>query len=198
MNLSEVLSGLPVREILDAATCQLNIPVVFRKRKQVLTDFVLKNLTPAVEKSLRDRLAARTPTRSGTSQRKRKREEPQPTPTRKPARIDASEPNEDGEFLEVPSDVTLKSCYRQFYEATSNAALEHVICAVCAREKSRQHDGVTDLALGEIPSPTRLAPHQPHTNHTLFDGMLLASKGFSGQKYINYRAGNESRRLPQL
>ena len=182
MNLPEVLSSLPIREILDAAASQLNVPVVFQKRKQVLTNFVLKNLTPAVEKSLQDRLAARTPTRSGTSHRKRKREEPQPTPTRKPARIDASEPNKDSEFLDLPSDAILKSCYRQFYEATSNAALERVICAVCARERSRQHDGVTDLALGDIPSPTRLAPHRAHANHTLFNGMLLAPEGVGGRE----------------
>ena len=182
MNLSEVLSSLPIREILNAATCQLNVPGVYRKRKQVLTDFALKNLTPAVEKCLRDRLAARTSTRPGTSLRKRKREEPQPTPTRKPPRIDVSEPNEEGEFLELPSDTTLKTCYRQFYEATSSAALEHVICAVCARERSHQHDSVTVVTLKEIPSPTRLAPHRPHTNHTLFDGMLLAPEGVTDRE----------------
>ena len=182
MNLPEVLSSLPIREILDAAACQLNIPAVFRKKKQVLIDFVLKNLTPAVEKSLRDRLAARTPTRSGTTQRKRKREESQPTPARKPPRTDASEPKEDGEFLELASDGTVKACYRQFYEATSNAALEHVTCAVCARERSRQHDAVMEYALGDIPSPMRLAPHQPHSDHTLFNGMLLAPEGIGSQE----------------
>lgn len=177
MHLSEVLSNLPVREILDSTVRQLDIPAICRKKKDVLTSFILGNLTPGVEKSLRDRLAARTSARSGTSLRKRKREEPDPTPTRKSSRIDANEPNDDGEFLGLPSNAVLKSCYRQFYEATSNRALEQVVCAVCARERGRQLDGVLDFNLEDIPSPTRLAPHQHHPSHTLFDEMLLAPEG---------------------
>lgn len=176
MHLSNVLSKLPVKEILDAVH-QLTIPAPFRRKKDVLTGFILRNLTPEVEKNLREKLAARTSTGSGTSHGKRKRDEPQPTPTRKSPRVDADEPSESGEFLELPSDAALRSCYRQFYEATSNAALEHVICAVCARERGRQLDGVSGVDIGDIPSPSRLAPHQTHPDHTLFGGMLLAPEG---------------------
>ena len=133
MRLSEVLSSLPVREILDATTRQLAIPGICRKKKDVLTRFILENLTPDVERNLRDRLAARTSTKPGTWLQKRKRDDSQPTPSGKWSRLDAAEPNDDGYFLELPSDTVLKSCYRQFYEAMSDAALEHVVCAVCRR-----------------------------------------------------------------
>ena len=137
MHLSDVLSSLTVKEILDAVR-QLVIPVPFRRKKEVLIQFILGNLTPEVEKNLRDKLSART-SRAGT--RKRKRDEPQPTATRKSSRIDTDEPTDDGEFLELPSDTIIKSCYRQFYEATSNTALEQAVCAVCGRERGCQQIG---------------------------------------------------------
>ena len=121
MNLSDVLSKLPVIEILDAV-CQLTIPTPFRRKKEVLTKFILGNLTPEVEKNLRDKLVVQA-AKPGTSRGKRKRDEPQPTPTRKSPRVDSDEPRDDGEFLELPPDAILKSCYHQFYEATSNVAL---------------------------------------------------------------------------
>lgn len=179
MILPEALSSLSIKEILDATAHQLDVPAICRKRRQVLTDFVVKNATPAVEKSLLDRLATKTP-RSGTRLRKRKRDEPWPTTTRKLPRTDTDEPNDNGEFLDLPSGAILKSCYRQFYKATSNAALEYAVCAICGRERSRQLDSITELALKDIPSPKRLAPHQPHADHTLFDGMLLAPDGVTG------------------
>ena len=145
-------------------------------------NFILENLTPEVERSLRDKLAARTSSGPGTSLRKRKREEPQQAPTRKSSRLDADEPNDDGAFLELPSEAVLKSCYRQFYKATSNAALELVVCAVCARERGHQTDSVSDFNLEDIPSPTRLAPLHPHPDHSLFDGMLLAQEGVIRQE----------------
>lgn len=177
MHLTQVLSSLPVREILDAALLDLDIPAICRKKKDILTSFILGNLMPEVERNLCNRLAAQiqTSTRPGISLQKRKREEPPQTfRARKSSRLDMDKPDDDGNFLELPSEAVLKSCYCQFYEATSNMALEHVVCAVCSRERGRQSDGVSDFSLKDILSPTRLVLHQPHPNHTLFDKMLLA------------------------
>ena len=176
MRLQDVLSSLPSKEILSVVH-PLVVPNPFRKNKASLTDFILRNITPEVEENLRNKLAARTPSKPGGSLQKRRREEPPQAPTRKWPRLDTDELDDDGEFLELPSDAVLKSCYRQFYEATSNAALEHTVCAVCARERGCQLDGVSDFSLDNIPSPTRLVPHRPHPDHTLFDGMLLEPEG---------------------
>ena len=175
MNLSDALSKLRIRDILDAAH-QLSVPRPCQRKKDVLTSFVLGNLTPDIEKNLRDKLATRAPARPMATPRKRKRDEPQSSAARKSSRIDADEVD-DGEFLDLPSEAAVKSCYRQFYEVTSNTALAHAVCAVCAREKSRQHDGIKSINLEDIPSPSRLAPHQSHPSHTLFDGMLLSPEG---------------------
>lgn len=176
MHLSDVISSLSMREIWDAIH-QLVVPTPYRRKKDVLTGFILRNLTPEVEKNLRDKLATQTSTKPRTPLRKRKRDEPEPTTTRKSPRVDTDKPDDDGEFLELPSDAVLRSCYRQFYEATSNAALEQVICAVCARERGCQPDGVLNIDIEAIPSPLRLVPHKPHPDHTIFDGMLLAPEG---------------------
>ena len=96
--------------------------------------------------------------------------------------MDTDELRDKGYFLELPSETVLKSCYRQFYEATSNAAPEHIICAVCARKRGCRLDSVSKFGLNDIPSPTRLVPDQPHPNHTLFQGMLLALEGVIRQE----------------
>ena len=181
MELSDILSRLRIQEILDAAR-QLVVPAPCQRRKNVLTSFILGNITPEIEKNLRDKLAARASTKPGTPQRKRKRDEPQPSAARKSSRMDAEELEDKGEFLELPSDAALKDCYRQFYEATSNAALEHAVCAVCARERGCQLDGIENVNLEDIPSSSRLVPHQFHPSHTLFDGMLLAPDGIIHQE----------------
>ena len=181
MELSDILSSLRIREILEAAH-QLTVPAPCQKKKHVLANYVLGNLTPEIERNLRSKLAARTSTKPDTPLRKRKRDEPQPSTARKSSRMDTDGLEDDGEFLELPSEAALKSCYRQFYEATSNAALEHKVCAVCARERSRQLDGIEDVYLEDIPSPLRLVPRQSHPCHTLFDGMLLSPKGIVRQE----------------
>jgi hypothetical protein len=56
-------------------------------------------------------------------------------------------------------------------------ALEQVVCAICACERGHQLDGVSDFTLENIPPPMYLVPHQPHPDHTLFDGMHLAPEG---------------------
>ena len=163
------ISKLLVKDILATVKDKLTVPRPFRKNKSTLTGFVAQNLTPSLEESLNEAL---------TGSKKRKREDETP-PTRKAFRPDAEDQDEPGEFLALPSDVVRKSCYRDFYEATSNAALKLVVCAVCGRERDHRPDKVLSLGLKEIPSPSRLSPQQPHPKHTLFDGMLLQPEGLA-------------------
>jgi hypothetical protein len=93
-----------------------------------------------------------------------------------------------GEFLDLPSEATQRSCYRQFYKATSSTALKLAVCAVCGRERDQLPDKVSSLNIKEIPSPSQLAPQQSHPEHTLFDGMLLQPEGLvhrSGHLFAN-------------
>ncbi|OCH93891.1 hypothetical protein OBBRIDRAFT_801545 [Obba rivulosa] len=81
------------------------------------------------------------------------------------------------EFMRLPSDAESKACYRAFYDATSNAALEMTICAVCAREVSVQGDLVTCIPLASLPHASRLIPRIQHPAHDLYDGKLLQPDG---------------------
>lgn len=182
------VSKLFAKDILAAAKGKLTIPRAFRSKKSTLTDFVVANLTPALEGSLNELLTRQSqpPATTVATDRKRKRDD-EPLPARKAARPDAEDPAA-GDFLELPSEATRKSCYRQFHEATSNAALKLVVCAVCGREQGHQPDKVSSMDTKEIPSPSRLAPQQPHPKHTLFDGMLLQPEGLvhdSGRSVAN-------------
>lgn len=182
------VSKLLAKDILAAAKGKLVIPRAIRNRKSTLTDFIVANLTPALEGSLSE-LLNRQPQPSATTaatDKKRKRDD-EPLPTRKASRPDTDDPGA-GEFLNLPSEATRKSCYRQFYEATSKDALKLVVCAVCGRERDHIPDNVLSLDVKEIPSPSRLAPQQPHPKHTLFDGMLLQPEGLihhSGRSFAN-------------
>lgn len=170
------VSKLLVKDVLAAAKGKLTIPRAFRSRKDALTDFVVANLTPALEGRLNELLTSQSqPSATAMADRKRKRAD-EPLPTRKVPRPGADD-LDTAEFLDLPSEATRKACYRQFYEATTNAMLKLVVCAVCGRERDHQPDGVLSLDLEEIPSPSRLAPQQPHPKHKLFKGMLLQPEG---------------------
>lgn len=186
MRLTEAFAKLTLKQLLDSAVGEIVVPRPIRKTKAALTAFITEHLTPNLEKNLQDLLAIRTAAKTAApSIRKRKRED-QPPSTRKASRLDPEDSEDSGEFLELPSEAVRKSCYREFYQATSNAALELAVCAVCARERGYQPDKVSQLPLGEIPSPSRLTPRQPHHQHTLFDGMLLQPEGvtYQGERLV--------------
>ena len=180
MRLTEVIAKLTLKQLQESVAGEIVVPRPVRKTKAALTTFITEHLTPTLENNLRDLLATHTTVQTVGSIRKRKREDGSPS-ARKVSRFDPDDSEDSGEFLELPSEAVRKSCYREFYEATSNAALELVVCAVCARERGRQPDRVSSVALDEIPSPSRLIPSQPHQKHTLFDGMLLQPEGITHQ-----------------
>lgn len=180
MRLTEAFEKLTVKQLLVSIAGEIVVPRPIRKTKAALTTFITEHLTPTLEKRLYDLLATHTTAQASASVRKRRRED-HPSSTRKVSRLDPDDPEDTGEFLELPSAANQKSCYRQFYEATSNTALELVVCAVCARERGRKPDDVTSMTLDKIPSPSRLVPSQPHQQHTLFGGMLLQPEGITHQ-----------------
>lgn len=183
MRLTEVFTELTAKQLLAGVAGEIVVPRPIRKTKAALTTFITKRLTPALEKNLHDLLATHATPQTPAPAQKRKRED-HSHPTRKAPRLDPddlNDPEDSGEFLELPSEAVRKSCYQKFYEATSNAALELVVCAVCARERDRQSDRVSRMALDKIPSPSCLIPGQAHQQHTLFDGMLLQPEGIAHQ-----------------
>ena len=56
MDIADLLSKLRIKDILEAAD-KLTIPLPCQRKKSVLASFILGNLTPELEKNLRDKLA---------------------------------------------------------------------------------------------------------------------------------------------
>ena len=123
MPLPDAFRKLTVKQLLESVAGEIVVPRPIRKTKAALTAFITEHLTPTLERNLYDLLATRTTTQTPAAVRKRKRED-HPPPTRKASRPDPDDSDESGEFLELPSEAVRKSCYREFYEATSNAAVE--------------------------------------------------------------------------
>ncbi|KAF8310348.1 hypothetical protein F5887DRAFT_1052878 [Amanita rubescens] len=61
-------------------------------------------------------------------------------------------------FLELPSDAEIKTCYRAFYESTSNARLSSSVCGVCGRQAFYDSDQLQWFSLQRIPNRRRLVP----------------------------------------
>jgi len=92
------------------------------------------------------------------------------------------------QFLWCPSDEEVKECYRKFFNATSNAALQSGTCSICARECSTHDDGLTEVYLDCLSNADRLVPKRAHPRHDLFDGKLLepsAVKTINGRHLIS-------------
>lgn len=199
----EDLSCLSVSVIQGIAKGSLTIPNHQRRTKDLLINYILEN----ADARLKDKLEEAVNRRTSDRPLKRKRpaaEFPEdttevnhdmsnfldlPPPPRKAARVNANYLEHDlDRFLEPPSDEAIKSCYRQFYNATSSSALMLSVCAVCGRERDHHPHNVTTLDLNDIPSPSRLAPSVTHDQQSLFNGMLLEPQGVSvldGQTMVN-------------
>ncbi|EMD31577.1 hypothetical protein CERSUDRAFT_78030 [Gelatoporia subvermispora B] len=130
----------------------------------------------------RKRLAQESEGSHAAASRKRKRVDADAT-RRVARRMDEGTGREeyDGcaldEFMKPPTESEVLNCYRAFYEATSNAAVEMAVCAVCAREVDVRSDGVTCIPLAQLPHSSRLIPRIPHPAHDLYEGKLLQPEG---------------------
>jgi len=176
------ISALTMAEILGLVRNVSTISRAQCTRKDSLLDHVLTHgstevfemlLQAAQEKKERKQLEHE----EKISARKRKRAEDQMS-RRTARRTEEIDQHHDiSKFLELPNDSELKNCYREFYTATSNAAVEMVVCGVCAREIGMIDGGVSVKALAEIPNSHRLVPKNSHPAHDLFNGRLLEPRG---------------------
>ena len=92
-------------------------------------------------------------------------------------------------FLELPTPDDVKRCYKEFYDATSNAAMERGVCGVCAREIFKMDMALSKLKLSDIPRLQRLFLAETHPDHDLYNSMLLQPEGIitdgNGDRTVN-------------
>lgn len=78
-------------------------------------------------------------------------------------------------FLDLPTQQQRLACYREFYEATGNDAVQMATCGVCARWLLRRKSHIMAVPILTLPHPERLVPKADtaHPAQTLTNGMLL-------------------------
>jgi hypothetical protein len=165
---------LTVKELRACAHGRLKIPNDVGQRKERLAAHVLCHAYGELQEELEKTLLSKSG-RQKPEGKRRHDEEHTILPARNPPYLaDDHDPNR---YLDLPSDVEVKSMYKDFYEATSNHAVKRLICGVCAREWGRKDAEVKEVELTAIPNAHCLKPEVPHVTHDLYKGMLLHPDG---------------------
>jgi hypothetical protein len=179
----DTLNTLTISEVSDLIKNRLVIPRTTFRPKKVYFEYILDNASPELRLILKDAVTTKATKKfevqgQRAAERKRKRNNAQNS-RRTAARAEAEieEVRDVSKFLQLPSEARVKECYHQFYEATSNAAVRLVVCAICAREVNARSDGVTECHLSALPNSHRLIPKHSHPAHDLYDERLLEPQG---------------------
>jgi hypothetical protein len=75
-------------------------------------------------------------------------------------------------FLTLPSEQEVNRAHKAYLEATSNGALQRLVCVCCAREMSNSLG--SKCFLDSLSHPERLIPKVAHPAHKTINNMLLA------------------------
>ena len=192
------LNQLSVREILRVCGFEaFTVPSKIRKNKLQLLELIISSAPSPVVSALTTLIQQRKNNHEITSHSKRKASEAQLDThhTEKLARprisynyqpIPQRNEYQNTRFLDLPTSQETQHSYRQFYEATSNAAIRMTVCGVCAREVGWEEDQVTSHPIDQLPNAHRLIPTNPHDLHTLFDGKLLDPLGVTNKGNMQF------------
>ena len=83
-------------------------------------------------------------------------------------------------FLIAPSEDVIKECVSAFINRTSNKALCHPTCAVCAADGLKNN--TRNIPVDDMVNKQLLQPPIAHNSHQLTDGMLLEQAGVMDDK----------------
>lgn len=177
----EDLASLTISQLCGLARGLIPISRAAIKSKEILVGYLFE----AACAEFCDRVRAHIRGRGDVDpvSKKRKREE-RNVLRRKVARkldVDVEEVRDTSKFLQLPTNAQVKACYEQFYQATSNSAVEMVVCAVCAQEVNVRDDRVVARKLRHLPHSERLIPTRAHEAHDLYAGRLLQAEGCIGE-----------------
>src|SRR6266478_375550 len=179
------LGRLPIPDIISIVKGSLQIPAHQRRRKDILTRYVLEHASAPLKSILEETVKSRT-----TDQPLKRKRNPERFQARKAKRAEEVEQDvhDTSKFLQLPSELDVYRCYQNFYNATSDAALKTTVCGICAREVNVMNDGLSTIRIQDLPTH-RLVPPVPHAAHDKFrGGMLLEPQGViagqSGEEFV--------------
>lgn len=78
-------------------------------------------------------------------------------------------------FLMVPSEDMIKKCVAVFIDRTSNEALSHATCAICAVDHLKTN--TRGIHVEDMLNKELFQPQTAHNSHQLTDGILLENAG---------------------
>ncbi|QRV95124.1 Helitron helicase-like domain at N-terminus [Ceratobasidium sp. AG-Ba] len=81
------------------------------------------------------------------------------------------------DFLGTPAATEYQTSYKEAFKSTTNAALQELVCAICARILNVIDAGIVTSRLDELPNIKRLRPVISHDAYILIDDCLLEEKG---------------------
>jgi hypothetical protein len=176
------LSPLRKYEIKAVAQRYLDLPRNVHGTREKLVAFVHEHADEKLRDDLQQLVANRcrekdVEKKNKNAARKRRRNEIWRESNKRRKIEDAMVEEDSSRYLELPTGEEVKACYKEFYKATSSAALAMAVCAVCGRQKLVQEGQFSKLALSDIPNGQRLYPRIPHPAHDIYNGMLLEPEG---------------------
>ncbi|KIO05487.1 hypothetical protein M404DRAFT_25202 [Pisolithus tinctorius Marx 270] len=174
------LMSLTMKDIVAAMQGVLPLARNERQKKELLIVRVLQDAPAASIASLctlaRRRSEAKEESDRGMGARKRKRAEKSSTSSKSACLEEeavtpgvGTDQYDPTRYLELPTQDEVKQCYANFYQATSNLALATGTCAICARERSIELEGLKVIKLADLPNMQRLKPHRSHKEHFLIE-----------------------------
>ena len=202
------IRSLTIKEILVAMKGKVTLTREQRFRKDMLIDHIYE-ATPAedLEKLIEARAQKQMEKAKSATHRgqKHKRAPSVPAAPLVESMVEADEvdSNSSNVFLELPTDAERKQCYTHFYDATSNTAVEHCICGVCAQECGVLDDSVMVMPLSLMPnsisprkdqsvsaeSKGKLQAHWKHIQYLVIDEVSMISKSFLAKLSRNISIG---------
>lgn len=174
------LGQLTITELKQVIRGRLELPHSHSQRKEQILSWILGHADDSVRDELEEKCREKAAMmREKDRERKRKRAASRQTQrkARRMEHVEAQSTHDIDKYLELPTDDELLQCFRDFIAATSNEAVKHVICGVCAREVHQKDDEVQSLGLDDIPNWHRLVPQHTHPAHTIYNGALLEPQG---------------------
>lgn len=96
------------------------------------------------------------------------------------------------QFAKLPSPEQVRQCFREFYQATSQAAITEYICSVCGRRRLESEEGSVVLPYRSIPNGHRLFQRDGCRIADVWDRMVLEMAGMEeGDEEVQCRVCRE-------
>ncbi|THG93643.1 hypothetical protein EW026_g7647 [Hermanssonia centrifuga] len=173
---ADVLVVLTMVELKAAIAGCLLVPRAEKDRKNRIMVYIVANADVQLKEDLLEQCSDKASLQHDIQRtRKRKRVLAARTLRREQRLryIETQDHRDPHRYMDLPSELELRDCFSAFIDATSNSAVKHVICAICAREVNQIDADIQCIPITDLPNAHRLIPRRSHPAHDLYDEDIL-------------------------